>query len=58
MLGRVQKKRNTPLLLVVLQIGIAALGAGEMDQEVRALTALSKVLISNPSNHMVAHNYP
>jgi hypothetical protein len=24
----------------------------------RALTALPKVLSSNPSNHMVAHNYP
>ena len=25
---------------------------------VRALTALPKVLSSNPSNHMVAHNHP
>jgi hypothetical protein len=24
----------------------------------RALTALPKVLSSNPSNHMVAHNHP
>jgi hypothetical protein len=24
----------------------------------RALTALSKVLSSNPSNHMVTHNHP
>jgi hypothetical protein len=31
---------------------------GEMAQRVRALTALSKVLSSNPSNHMVAHNHP
>ena len=30
------------------------LGAGEMAQQVRALTALPKVL----SNHMVAHNHP
>jgi hypothetical protein len=30
--------------------------AGEMAQQVRALTALLKVLSSNPSNHMVAHN--
>ena len=33
-------------------------GAGEMAQRVRALTALPKVLSSNPSNHMVAHNHP
>jgi hypothetical protein len=31
------------------------MGAGEMAQWLRALTALSKVLSSNPSNHMVAH---
>jgi hypothetical protein len=31
--------------------------AGEMAQRLRALTALSKVLSSNPSNHMVAHNH-
>jgi hypothetical protein len=29
--------------------------AGEMAQRLRALTALLKVLISNPSKHMVAH---
>jgi hypothetical protein len=28
-----------------------------MAQRVRALTALPKVLSSNPSNHMVAHKY-
>jgi hypothetical protein len=31
--------------------------AGEMAQRVRALTVLPKVLSSNPSNHMVAHNH-
>jgi hypothetical protein len=32
--------------------------AGEMAQQIRALTALSKVLSSNPSNHhVVAHNH-
>ena len=31
--------------------------AGEMAQLLRALTALSKVLSSIPSNHMVAHNH-
>ena len=35
----------------------AEAGAGKMAQRVRALTALSKVLSSNPSNHMVAHNH-
>jgi hypothetical protein len=32
--------------------------AGEMAQQLRALTALPKVLSSNLSNHMVAHNHP
>jgi hypothetical protein len=32
-------------------------GAGEMAQQLRALTAFMKVLNSNPSNHMVAHNH-
>ncbi|EDL02223.1 mCG147026 [Mus musculus] len=33
-------------------------GAGEMAQQLRTLTVLLKVLSSNPSNHMVAHNHP
>jgi hypothetical protein len=33
-------------------------GAGEMAQRLRALIALLKVLRSNPSNTMVAHNHP
>ena len=32
-------------------------GAGEMAQWLRALTALPKVLSSNLTNHMVAHNH-
>ena len=32
--------------------------AGEMAQRVKAPTALPKVMSSNPSNHMVAHNHP
>jgi hypothetical protein len=32
--------------------------AGEMAQWLRVLTALLKVLSSNPSNHMMAHNHP
>jgi hypothetical protein len=31
--------------------------AGEMVQRLRALAALPKLLSSNPSNHMVAHNH-
>ena len=34
------------------------LWAGEMAQQVRALTALPKMLGSNPSSHMVAHTHP
>jgi hypothetical protein len=33
------------------------IGAGEIAQWLRALTALPEVLSSNPSNHMVAHNH-
>jgi hypothetical protein len=33
-------------------------GAGEMAQWLRVPTALPKVVSSNPSNHMVAHNHP
>jgi hypothetical protein len=32
-------------------------GAGEMAQRLKTLTALPKVLSSDPSNHMVAHNH-
>ena len=32
-------------------------GAGEMAQRVRTLTALPKVLSSNPRKHMMAHNH-
>jgi hypothetical protein len=32
-------------------------GAGEIAQQLRALTALPEVLSSNPSNYMVAHNH-
>ena len=42
-----------PSLLMLLS---CSLGAGEMAQWLRALTALSEVLSSFPSNHMVTHN--
>jgi hypothetical protein len=32
-------------------------GAGEMDQQLRALVALPEVLSSIPRNHEVAHNH-
>jgi hypothetical protein len=32
-------------------------GAGEMAQQLKALTSLSEVLSTIPSNHMVAHNH-
>jgi hypothetical protein len=41
-----------------LHVDLKVQGAGEMAQRLRALTALQKVLSSNPSNHMVAHNHP
>jgi hypothetical protein len=41
-----------------VMINILRGGTGEMAQRVRALTAPPKVLSSNPSNHMVAHNHP
>jgi hypothetical protein len=37
-------------------VALAAQPKNEMAQRVRAMTALPKVLSSNPSNHMVAHN--
>jgi hypothetical protein len=33
------------------------IGVGEMAQWLKALTALLKVLSSNQTNHMVAHNH-
>jgi hypothetical protein len=33
------------------------IGAGDMAQQLRALTALPEVLSSIPRNHMVAHNH-
>jgi hypothetical protein len=48
--------RRTQVVKVELLKSVA--WAGEMAQQVRAPTALPKVLSSNPSNHMVAHNHP
>jgi DMSO reductase anchor subunit len=46
--------KNMVMAMVIMKIE----GAGEMAQRLRALTALPKVLSSNLSNHMVAHNHP
>jgi hypothetical protein len=45
-------------LLEITETLEAAWRAGEMAQQLRALSVLSKVLSSNPSNHMVAHSDP
>jgi hypothetical protein len=42
----------------IVEVKKLKVGAGEMAQQVRALTALPKVMSSNPSNHMVTHKYP
>ena len=52
--GKEQEGGHSPNFSALVK-GIAR--AGEMAQRLRALTALSKVLSSNPSNHMVAHNH-
>ena len=62
------QKRALDLLGLKLQMVVSSqvdgcwesnlcLGAGEMAQRLRALTALPKALSSNPSNHMVAHSH-
>ena len=40
-----------------VSIRVCVCGAGEVAQRLRALTVVPKVLSSNPSNHMVAHNH-
>jgi hypothetical protein len=42
---------------MVFVLKISPRGAGEMAQQLRALTAFPEVLSSNSSNHMVAHNH-
>jgi hypothetical protein len=42
---------------VMVMIMMMMIRTGEMAQWVRVMTALPKVLSSNPSNCMVAHNY-
>jgi hypothetical protein len=46
------------LCLVKKRFNTYIWGAGEMAQQLKALTAFPKVLSSIPSNHMVAHNHP
>jgi DMSO reductase anchor subunit len=54
---RVSKKRQEYIIKLLLIIKNLLLGAGEMAQRLRALTALPKVPSSIPSNHIVAHNH-
>ena len=42
---------------IIWNVNKKYLGGGEMAQRLRAPTALPKVLSSNPSNHVVAHNH-
>jgi hypothetical protein len=42
---------------IISKIKNSVARAGEMTQQLRALTALPEVLSSIPSNHMVAHNH-
>ena len=53
-------KASIEILFTVIKVSIriTADWAGEMAQRVKALTALPKILSSNPSNHMVAHSHP
>jgi hypothetical protein len=56
---REEYKRFVCLLFVCLFVCLRIKsGAGEMAQWLRVLTALPRVLISNPSNHMVVHSHP
>jgi hypothetical protein len=49
---------ETGFLCIALELTLKLLaGAGEMAQRLGELTVLPKVLSSNPSNHMVAHNH-
>ena len=50
--------RNSFTKVTIVRNLKTQVGAGEMAQRVRALTALPKVLGSGPGNHMVAHNHP
>jgi hypothetical protein len=44
-------------LTLGFNLRIQELGAGEMAQKLKALTALPEVLNSIPNNHMVADNH-
>ena len=48
---------NLNLLFVFWGVFLIPFQAGEMTQQLRALTVLPNVLSSVPSKHMVAHNH-
>ena len=50
-------EKNKIMKFKVKWIDGSAFRAGEITQQLRALTALSEVMSSNPRNHMVAHNH-
>ena len=53
-----QSENGKASVLSILKDKNYLCGAGEMAQRLRAPTALPKILSSNPSIHMVAHNHP
>jgi hypothetical protein len=55
--GRGRKKKRQSLGESTQIIIITLTGAGEIAQQLRALTILPEVPSSNPSNHMVAQNH-
>ena len=56
-LGNRVGERGSRVLRVIASLRSLEVGAGEMAQRLRALTALPQILSSNPSNHMVTHNH-
>ena len=50
-------EKNKIMKFKVKWIDGSAVRAGEITQQLRALTALSEVMSSNPRNHMVARNH-
>jgi hypothetical protein len=52
---QMKEKPKSSVKMQVVILHIEKSWAGEMAQRLRPLAALPEVLISNPSNHMVAH---
>lgn len=59
-LGRIRRRGLIGVggsLRVDFEVSKVYVGAGEVAQRLRALTALLKIASSNPSNCMMAHNH-